>query len=461
MNITVVGTGYVGLVSGAGLADFGSHVMCVDKDAERIDMLNKGEIPFYEPGLEELVSRNVKNGRLFFTSDLKMAVARSLVVFITVGTPDGGSGQPDLTQLQDVAGELAGVIDDYKVIVIKSTVPVGTNRRIKEMIQTDLKKGVKVDIVSNPEFLREGAAIEDFMRPNRVVLGSDSQKALAIVKDIYRSLYLIETPFVISNLETAEIIKYASNAFLATKISFINEVANICEKVGADVHQVAKAMGLDKRIGPKFLHPGPGYGGSCFPKDTLAFAHLGKTVGSPVSIVEAVIEVNRTQRLRMIRKAEELLGSLRGKTIGILGLTFKPNTSDVRESPAIDIVNIFLSRGTTVKAYDPEGMEEFKKVIGDAGISYCTTPYEAAQGAEALVLVTEWNEFRNLELKKIRSLLAKPVILDLRNIYDPGTMAGLGFTYRGVGRGGTTASSAHSLKRESRKADSSKLKAQS
>jgi UDPglucose 6-dehydrogenase len=323
--------------------------------------------------------------------------------------------------------------------VIKSTVPVGTNRRIKEMIQADLKKGVNVDIVSNPEFLREGAAIEDFMRPNRVVLGSDSQKALAIVKDIYRSLYLIETPFVISNLETAEIIKYASNAFLATKISFINEVANICEKVGADVHQVAKAMGLDKRIGPKFLHPGPGYGGSCFPKDTLAFAHLGKTVGSPVSIVEAVIEVNRSQRLRMIGKAEQVLGSLRGKTIGILGLTFKPNTSDVRESPAIDIVKTFLSKGTTVKAYDPEGMEEFKKAIGDEGISYCTTPYEVAQGAEALVFVTEWNEFRNLELKKLRSLLAKPVILDLRNMYDPEKMAELGFTYRGVGRGSTPA----------------------
>jgi UDPglucose 6-dehydrogenase len=449
MNITVVGTGYVGLVSGAGLADFGSRVMCVDKDAERIDMLNRGEIPFYEPGLEELVFRNVKNGRLFFTGDLKMAVDRSLVVFITVGTPDGGGGQPDLTQLQEVAGELASIIDDYKVIVIKSTVPVGTNRRIREIIQADLKKGVNVDIVSNPEFLREGAAIEDFMRPNRVVLGSDSHKALAIVKDIYRSLYLIETPFVISNLETAEIIKYASNAFLATKISFINEVANICEKVGGDVHQVAKAMGLDKRIGPKFLHPGPGYGGSCFPKDTLAFAHLGKNVGSQLSIVEAVIEVNRAQRLRMVGKTEEALGSLSGKTIGVLGLTFKPNTSDVRESPAIDIVKTLLNKGARVKAYDPEGMEEFKKAIGDAGISYCSTPYEVAQGAEALVFVTEWNEFRNLELRRIKSLLAKPVVLDLRNMYDPETMAELGFTYRGVGRGSQAAPSAHSSQQES------------
>jgi UDPglucose 6-dehydrogenase len=440
VNITMVGTGYVGLVSGAGLADFGMNVMCVDTDAGRIDRLTRGEIPFYEPGLEELVSRNMKNGRLSFSTDLQRAVERSLVLFIAVGTPDDGSGQPDLSQLHRVARELADRIDDYKVIVIKSTVPVGTNRRIKEIIQANLKKGLKVDIVSNPEFLREGSAIEDFMRPNRVVLGSDSQKALAIVKDIYRPLYLIETPFVLSNLETAELIKYASNAFLATKISFINEVANICEHVGADVHQVAKAMGLDKRIGPKFLHPGPGYGGSCFPKDTLAFAHLGKTVGSPMSIVETVIEVNRSQRLRMVEKAEQALGSVFGKTIGILGLTFKPNTSDVRESPAIDIVNAFLSKGATVKAYDPEGMGEFKKAIGDTRISYCTTPYEAAQGAEALVFLTEWNEFRNLDLKKIRSLLANPLILDLRNMYEPEAMAELDFTYRGVGRGATNAS---------------------
>lgn len=442
MNITIIGTGYVGLVSGAGLADFGMHVVCVDNDVERIDRLSKGDIPFYEPGLEELVSRNLKNNRLSFSTDLETAVDRSLVLFIAVGTPDDGNGQPDLSQLHGVASELAEIIDDYKVIVIKSTVPVGTNRSIKEMIQSNLKQGVNVDIISNPEFLREGSAIEDFMRPNRVVLGSDSQKALAIVKDIYRPLYLIETPFVISNLETAELIKYASNAFLATKVSFINEVANICEKVGADVHQVAKAMGLDKRIGPKFLHPGPGYGGSCFPKDTLALAHLGKTIQSPASIVEAVIEVNRAQRLRMVEKAEQALGPLKGKTIGILGLTFKPNTSDVRESPAIDIVNTFLSKGAAVKAYDPEGMEEFSKAIGDRRVSYCDTPYDVAQGAEALVLVTEWNEFRKLELKKIHSLLSNPLILDLRNIYEPETVAGLGFTYMGVGRGSTSASSA-------------------
>ena len=435
MNITMIGTGYVGLVSGSGLADFGMHVMCVDKDAEVIDKLNSGEIPFYEPGLEELVARNVKNGRLSFTTDLRVAVERSLVIFIGVGTPDDGTGKPNLSQVEGVAKELAHIIDDYKVIVIKSTVPLGTNRRVKEMVQANLKKGLKVDIVSNPEFLREGSAIEDFMRPNRVVLGSDSQKALAIVKDIYRALYLIETPFVMTNLETAELIKYASNSFLATKISFINEVAAICEKVGADVHHVARAMGLDKRIGPKFLHAGPGYGGSCFPKDTLAFAHLGRSLGSPVSIVEAVISVNREHRGRMINKIEVALGSLEGKIIGILGLTFKPNTSDVRESPAIDIVQTLLKKGSKIKAYDPAGMSEFKKVVENEELSYGNNAYEVAEGADALVLLTEWNEFRNLDLNKIKSLLARAVILDLRNIYEPELMTELGFKYMGVGRG--------------------------
>lgn len=435
MNITMIGTGYVGLVSGSGLADFGMHVMCVDKDAEVIDKLNSGEIPFYEPGLEELVARNVKNGRLSFTTDLRVAVERSLVIFIGVGTPDDGTGKPNLSQVEGVAKELAHIIDDYKVIVIKSTVPLGTNRRVKEMVQANLKKGLKVDIVSNPEFLREGSAIEDFMRPNRVVLGSDSQKALAIVKDIYRALYLIETPFVMTNLETAELIKYASNSFLATKISFINEVAAICEKVGADVHHVARAMGLDKRIGPKFLHAGPGYGGSCFPKDTLAFAHLGRSLGSPVSIVEAVISVNREHRERMINKIEVALGSLEGKIIGILGLTFKPNTSDVRESPAIDIVQTLLKKGSKIKAYDPAGMSEFKKVIENEELSYGNNANEVAEGADALVLLTEWNEFRNLDLNKIKSLLARAVILDLRNIYEPELMTELGFKYMGVGRG--------------------------
>ena len=435
MHITMIGTGYVGLVSGAGLADFGMQVICVDKDADRIHGLNRGEIPFYEPGLEELVERNVKNGRLSFTTDLKMAVENSLVIFIAVGTPDDGQGKTDLSQVEDVAKRLAQAIDDYKVIVIKSTVPVGTNRRFKEMIQANLKKDIAVDVVSNPEFLREGSAIEDFMRPNRVVLGSDSAQALAIVKDIYRVLYLIEAPFVSTNLETAELIKYASNAFLATKISFINEVANICEEVGADVHDVARAMGLDKRIGPKFLHSGPGYGGSCFPKDTLAFADLGKTLGSPASIVEAVIAVNQSQRARMITKIENAIGPLDGKVVGVLGLTFKPNTSDVRESPAIDIVEALLGQGAQIRAYDPAGMDEFQKVVNDEKISYWENAYEAARGAEALVFLTEWNEFRNLDLKKLKEALTKPVILDLRNIYEPERVTDLGFKYMGVGRG--------------------------
>jgi UDPglucose 6-dehydrogenase len=435
MHITMIGTGYVGLVSGAGLADFGMQVICVDKDTERIKSLKKGVIPFYEPGLEELVERNVKNGRLSFTTDLKMAVENSLVIFVAVGTPDDGHGKTDLSQVEEVAKRLAQAIDDYKVIVMKSTVPVGTNRRFKEMIQANLKKNITVDVVSNPEFLREGSAIEDFMRPNRVVLGSDSAQALAIVKDIYRVLYLIEAPFVSTNLETAELIKYASNAFLATKISFINEVANICEKVGADVHDVARAMGLDKRIGPKFLHSGPGYGGSCFPKDTLAFADLGKTLGSPASIVEAVIAVNRGQRARMITKIENAIGPLGGKVVGVLGLTFKPNTSDVRESPALDIVQALLNKGAQIRAYDPAGMDEFQQVLNDEKISYCKNAYEAARGAEALVFITEWNEFRNLDLKKLKGVLAKPVILDLRNIYEPDKVTDIGFEYMGVGRG--------------------------
>ena len=437
MHITMIGTGYVGLVSGAGLADFGMQVICVDKEADRIKGLNRGEIPFYEPGLEELVERNVKNGRLSFTTDLKMAVENSLVIFIAVGTPDDGQGKTDLSQVEDVAKRLAEAIDDYKVMVMKSTVPVGTNRWFKEMIQANLKKDITVDVVSNPEFLREGSAIEDFMRPNRVVLGSNSAQALAIVKDIYRVLYLIEAPFVSTNLETAELTKYASNAFLATKISFINEVANICEKVGADVHDVARAMGLDKRIGPKFLHSGAGYGGSCFPKDTLAFADLGKTVGSPASIVEAVIAANRSQRTRMITKIENAIGPLDGKVVGVLGLTFKPNTSDVRESPALDIVQALLNQGAQIRAYDPAGMDEFQKVVNDEKISYWKSAYEAARGAEALVFLAEWNEFRNLDLKKLKDALEKPVILDLRNIYEPEKVTEIGFKYMGVGRGTT------------------------
>jgi UDPglucose 6-dehydrogenase len=435
MNITMIGTGYVGLVSGAGLADFGMTVICVDKDQERIQKLHKGEIPFFEPGLEELVQRNVKNGRLSFDSNLKTAVDRSLVIFVAVGTPDNGQGQTDLSQVEEVAKSLGEIIDDYKILVIKSTVPVGTNNWFKKIVQKKLKKEINTDIVSNPEFLREGSAIEDFMRPDRVVIGADSTRALAIMKDIYRSLYLIETPFVFTNLETAELIKYASNAFLATKISFINEVANICEKVGADVHQVAKAMGLDKRIGSKFLHPGPGFGGSCFPKDTHAFAYLGKKVGSPISIVESVIKANQNQRGVMVEKIEKAVGSLEGKMIGILGLAFKPNTSDVRESPAIDIIQALLQKGAKVKAYDPEGMEEFKKAVNSINLTYGMDANSVVKGVDGLVILTEWNEFRNLDLKEVKKLMAQPLIVDLRNIYEPERMAELGYHYIGVGRG--------------------------
>lgn len=435
MHITVIGTGYVGLVAGAGLADFGMHVICVDKDARKIASLREGRIPFYEPGLKELVERNVACGRLSFSTELAPSVAQSLAVFIGVGTPSDGQGGVDLSAIEAVAFELAQVINDYKVLVTKSTVPVGTNRWIKELIDGHKKCPVEVDIVSNPEFLREGAAVEDFMRPNRVVLGSDSQKALAIVKDIYRPLYLIETPFVITSLETAEMIKYASNAFLATKISFINEVANLCEEVGADVHQVAKAMGLDGRIGSKFLHPGPGFGGSCFPKDTEAFVRIGRDRGSPLRIVEAVMEVNASQRARMIRKIESLIGGdVSGKRVGILGLSFKPNTDDIRESPAISIVEALLGKGAVISAYDPEAMDAFAKLLGPGKVTYVSSPYEVADGAHAVVIVTEWNEFRNLDLAELKRRMAEPAIADLRNVYDPATVRSMGFRYEGVGR---------------------------
>ncbi len=435
MHITVVGTGYVGLVAGAGLADFGMHVICVDKIKEKIDILNSGEIPFYEPGLKELVDRNVANKRLSFSTDLKSAVEQSLAIFIAVGTPADERGRADLSAVEELAHDLARIVNDYKVIVTKSTVPVGTNRWIKSIIDKEKKNPVEIDIVSNPEFLREGSAVEDFMRPNRVVLGSDSQRALAIVKDIYRPLYLIETPFVITGLETAEMIKYASNAFLATKISFINEIANLCEAVGADVHQVAKAMGLDRRIGPKFLHPGPGFGGSCFPKDTLALAQLGRDYNSPIRIVETVIEVNNSQKERMVEKIIDLLdGNVKDKTIALLGLSFKPNTSDIREAPSITIVKSLLDKGAKIKAYDPVAMDEFKKLFPETQIQYCEDAYSTAEGSDIVVIVTEWNEFRNLDLKRIKEVVNMPILADLRNVYDPIKVKNLGFKYTCVGR---------------------------
>jgi len=434
MHVAVIGTGYVGLVTGAGLADFGLSVTCVDIDEGKIRALREGQLPIYEIGLEELLRRNVKNHRLMFSSDLKSAVEQALVVFIAVGTPEGKDGQPDLSQVRAVAKSLAECIDDYKVIVTKSTVPVGTGRKVRAWIEEGLTRPTKFDVVSNPEFLREGSAIEDFMRPNRVVIGSESEQAAAIVKDIYRPLYLIETPLVITNLETAELIKYASNAFLATKISFINEMANLCEKVGADIHDVARGMGLDKRIGSKFLHPGPGFGGSCFPKDVAALCTMGKQFESPMRIPEAVLAVNHQQKARVVAMIEKGLSGLPSRTIGVWGLAFKPNTDDIRESPAISICKRLLEQNAWVQVYDPVAMNNARLVLGNASIRYCSDAYAAAENADGLMIGTEWNEFRNVDLIKVKSLMKTPILFDVRNIFEPPKIRSLGFQYFGIGR---------------------------
>ena len=433
MNICIVGVGYVGLVTGTCFAEFGNHVICVDKDEQRISSLQQNIIPIFEPGLEEMVKRNQSAGRLNFTQDVNEAVEKSLAVFIAVGTPSDSAGSANLEYVYQVAETIGKLMTGYKIIVTKSTVPVGTGKEISEIIRKNQKEGIPFDVVSNPEFLREGSAIEDFLRPNRVVIGTDNEQAAAIMKDIYSPLYLIETPFLNTNVETAEMIKYASNAFLATKISFINEMANICELVGADVHQVAKGMGLDGRISRKFLHPGPGYGGSCFPKDTKAIVKLAETYGYRFKIVESVIEVNEQQQVRMVDKIENVLGDLKGKRLGILGLTFKPNTDDIRDSPAIRIIEILLKKGAIVSAYDPAGMEAAAKIL--KGVNYTNDIYEAAQDAEALVIITEWNEFRYLDWEKVQASLRSPTVIDLRNIYEPDKMKTRGFNYHCVGRG--------------------------
>ena len=433
MKITVVGTGYVGLVTGACFAEFGAEVTCVDKMKEKIDLLNGGKLPIYEPGLQEIVDRNAGAGRLRFSTELQAAVRGSVVVFIAVGTPDDGSGRPDLSSIRTVASAVGRAMNGYKVVVTKSTVPMGTGRLIREIITGVVPAGARFSVASNPEFLREGSAVEDFLRPNRVVIGAEDDEAIAVLKDLYNPLYLIETPFVITDVVTAEMIKYASNAFLATKISFINDVAELCDRVGADVHQVAKGMGLDRRIGPKFLHPGPGFGGSCFPKDTQALAAHGREHGVPMRIVEAAIEVNESQRDRMMERIRAAVGgSLRGATIGLLGLSFKPNTNDIRESPALEIARRILREGGRVRAFDPVAMEEARREVPE--IEYCDDPYEVAGGADALAFVTEWNQFRMLEMGRIRAAMARPVLLDLRNIYPPEAMQALGFEYHGVGR---------------------------
>jgi UDPglucose 6-dehydrogenase len=436
MNIGVIGTGYVGLVTGACFAEFGVQVVCADIDAEKIARLERGEIPIYEPGLEELVERNMKQGRLSFTTRTSVAVESSLVLFIAVATPSLPDGRTDLRAVESVAREIGRTMTDYKVIVNKSTVPVGTSVHVRGWIEDELRKAgrtVEFSVASNPEFLREGAAIGDFMRPDRVVIGTDDSQATAILKSLYRPLYLIEAPVLITNVVTAELTKYAANAFLATKISFINEFANLCEEIGADVHDIARGIGLDRRIGPKFLHPGPGFGGSCFPKDTRSIAQFARETGSPLAIVDAVVDVNARQHQRMVEKVAACLdGDVRGKTIGVLGLSFKPETDDTRDSPALAIVRALQARGARVQAYDPQAMDATRKELPE--LTLCSDAYQVCRGAEALVLVTEWNQFRMLDLERVKSLLARPVLVDLRNIYDPATMRAAGFDYVCVGR---------------------------
>jgi UDPglucose 6-dehydrogenase len=432
MKICMIGSGYVGLVTGVCLAEFGMEIVCVDKDKAKIRIMQKGASPFYEPGLDHLMEKNMKEGRLSFSSDIGQGVRASQVIFIAVGTPANNDGSPDLSQVQAVAREIAAHMTDYKIIVLKSTVPVGTGKWVKGVMTEAVKGAVPFDMVSNPEFLREGAAVEDFFRPDRIVIGAESERAIEVMKEIYNAFYLIEAPFVITTIETAELIKYASNAFLATKISFINEIANLCEHVGADVHDVARAMGLDGRIGKKFLHPGPGFGGSCFPKDTHALVHIGRKYNCEMEIVQSTIQVNERQKERMIEKIEEMVGDVKGKTIGILGLAFKPNTDDMREASSIPIIQGLQKKGARIKAYDPEAMEEAKKVLQD--VTYCTGPYEVAEGSHAIVLLTEWNQFRLLDLTRIKGLLQEPVFIDLRNVYEPLQMREMGFRYCGVGR---------------------------
>jgi UDPglucose 6-dehydrogenase len=436
MNICIVGTGYVGLVTGACFAEFGVQVVCADNDEAKVAALCGGVVPIYEPGLEGMVARNVREGRLSFTTDTAQAVRSSLVVFIAVATPPRPDGSTDLTTVEAVAREIGRAMDGYKVIVTKSTVPVGTCAKVKGWIEEELAaagRDVRFSVASNPEFLREGAAIGDFMRPDRVVIGTEDAEAKAILSDLYRPLFLIETPVMVTNVPTAELTKYAANAFLATKISFINEMANLCEKVGADVHAIARGMGLDRRIGPKFLHPGPGFGGSCLPKDTRSIAHFARALGAELEIVESVVRVNERQRERMTDKIVQALGGdADERTIGVLGLSFKPETDDMRDAPSVDIVRALEKRGARIRAFDPQAMREASRLLPN--LLMCENAYEACRDADALVFITEWNQFRMLDLARVKSLLREPVIVDLRNIYEPGPMRAAGFRYYCVGR---------------------------
>lgn len=433
MRVTMIGAGYVGLVSGACFADFGHTVTCVDKDAGKIERLEKGVMPIYEPGLAELVASNVKEGRLFFSLDAREAIKSADAVFIAVGTPSRrGDGHADLSYVYAAAKEIAEHMDGFTVVVTKSTVPVGTGDEVEEII-AKTNPNAKFAVVSNPEFLREGAAISDFKRPDRVVVGTDNEEARERMRELYRPLFINETPIMFTSRRTSELIKYAANAFLAVKITFINEMADLCEKVGANVQDVSKGIGLDNRIGKKFLHAGPGYGGSCFPKDTLALTKTANDAGSPVRIVDTVVEVNASRKKAMAdRVVKAMGGSVKGKTIGVLGLAFKPNTDDMRDAPSLDIIPALQAAGARIKAYDPESMHEAGKMLTE--VDFCDGPYHAVDGADAMVLITEWDQFRALDLDRVKKLLKSPVVVDLRNVYQPADMQRRGFTYASIGR---------------------------
>ncbi|MCH8287798.1 MAG: UDP-glucose/GDP-mannose dehydrogenase family protein [Candidatus Marinimicrobia bacterium] len=427
-----MGTGYVGLVTGTCLADIGNRVICVDLDQEKIDTLNKNMLPIYEPGLKEIVENNVEKNRLSFSSDIDSSIRSSEVIFIAVGTPSGSDGKVDLDYVEKAAAMIGSNLNDFKVVVNKSTVSVGTGKRVVEIIKENSKSGADFEVVSNPEFLREGSAVNDFMRPDRIVIGTDSDMAYEVMADIYNPLYLIETPIIRTTVETAELIKYASNAFLSVKISFINEMANLCDKTGADVHVVAKAMGLDGRISPKFLHAGPGFGGSCFPKDTKGLIRLARDNGVKSDVVEAAVAANDRQRMIMVEKLRSLLPELNKKMIAVLGLAFKPNTDDVRESPALDVIKLLINEGCTVHAYDPVAVENSKKIL--PSVKYFDDMMAACEGVDGVMLMTEWNEFRQIDLSVLKERMSKPNVVDCRNIYDPNKMKELGFNYLSVGR---------------------------
>ncbi len=429
MNIAVIGVGYVGLTSGTCLAELGNNVICVDIDKEKIDKLNNGEMPIYEPSLKELVERNTKESRLMFTTDLKEAIKKSDIIFICVGTPPRENGEADLSYVENVARQIAEHMDSYKVIVEKSTVPVETGEKVAETIKQNNVHNVEFDVVSNPEFLREGSAVHDTFNPDRIVIGANSEKAIEIMKKLYSP---IKAPLIITDIRSAEVIKHASNSFLATKISFINAISNICELTGADIEKVAEGMGYDKRIGRSFLNAGIGYGGFCFPKDAAAFIRISDKYGYDFKLLKEVQKINDSRKEMFIKKIEKALWNLKGKTIGVLGLSFKPNTDDMRFAPSIDIINALQGEGAKIKAYDPEATEGAKKILKE--VDYCKDPYEAAKDANALLILTEWNEFKELDLEKIKSLMKDKLVIDGRNIYNPEEMKRLGFAYLSVGR---------------------------